>query len=454
MFEEYRAYLVELAADAMGAEAERLVDAAIDGTGTGFDGDTPGQMFQIFAFNIRNRGGGGIAPKTASEIAEQVAKSVARGESAWDVLDAPTIARIIQEAELPLVQNSDDQADYQQALAALAAGDRRGGAEIKPGFVEFLEYTPGFANAYLPDAPFQQFVARCNEVRDLGTPADALEPAWNLIEEIRELEGVGYALAANFLKDIRIAGPWFPKPDFHALQQQLRLSGHEVHLIGCLPGENGGNKQAEGAVKAWKAFGGLRGFHDCIFATAEQDNVTPEQVDRVMYLVGSGRLKEGWAPAVGNVEAKDLQARAVDLSRRGGAPVNRKNEALRRSGIDLEPCEDEVESPNDPVGSGEEAEEEVHAETVTTDPWGNGLSTSAYAINSVLIEASPDALTVEEIVQRAQERLGRQARNAVSTRSHLHSLSTKDLVESTDDRPKAYRPSTRGIDLWQKLLGG
>lgn len=276
-------------------------------------------LLYVYAANLRNAGGPGVNLHrfgdmvvgalagliTENRIAPVHLPELAQHCLAW--LDGPN--------GRPLVRGNDLR--YREQLRALAKGDHpavpfQRHLQSVVGFIDLLNqayggcatiYHDSFSNHDSRLEPGRAVVARLNE--------------------LKHLSGIGVATGLNFIKDSQIARfassrletmlseplGWFVKPDMHVLRAMLFISGRfgqtglAPHQLAHLKPEEAKAHYANlAATREWFKLDirpldadrpcGESGLWRCVadvHAWASCEGVVPLEIDRLLFLIGSGR---------------------------------------------------------------------------------------------------------------------------------------------------------------------
>jgi len=281
-------------------------------------------LLYTYAANLRNAGGPGVNLHRFGDMVTGALR-----ESIVDNRVSPVLLPDLAQHCLawldsvhgrPLVRGSDTR--YRDQLLALAEGawpefplQRLLGSVVR--FIDLLnEAYDGRAEVY-----HQSFT----------TPETQQEPGRAVVKRVNELmplSGIGVATGMNFIKDSQIPSfanatlaqmvseplAWFVKPDMHVLRQLLFISGRfgqtglGAHQLAHLPFEDAKAHYAgltpardwfpplAGRPLHWGRPRGEIGLWACvadIHAWAVSENVPPIEIDRLCYLIGSGRYLDG-----------------------------------------------------------------------------------------------------------------------------------------------------------------
>lgn len=304
------------------ADLERFV------LSTGYDGKQPHadtlDLIYVYAANLLNTGGNGV---NMDRFGEMVAAALATCITNNRIASVDT-ANLVQlclawragPQGRSLLTRGDDQKYINQMRKLAEYGEltkplQRHLASVA-GFIDLLCWKyGGRADAY--HASFS------NEA-SLLHPASAVLDRLN---ELRHLHGIGVATGLNFIKDSQVprfaAGSlsdmkreplgWFVKPDKHVMRMMLFITGR----IGRVDGEpNDLHGLKDNAAKHFYAAhpadphffsypvralyahhpADERGLWQCVFdihAWAQAEGVVPLEIDRLLYLIGSGRYSDG-----------------------------------------------------------------------------------------------------------------------------------------------------------------
>lgn len=276
-------------------------------------------LLYVYAANLRNAGGPGVnlhrfgdmvvgalaGLVTDNRVAPLHLPELAQRCLAW--LDKPK--------ERSLVQGNDLR--YREQLRALANGDYpvvplQRHLQSVVGFIDLLNQAYGGC-ASIYHGSFSNHDSRLE-------PGRAVVSRLN---ELKHLSGIGVATGLNFIKDSQIprfassrleeilSEPlgWFVKPDMHVLPAMLFISGRlgqtglAPHQIAHLKPEEAKIHYANlASTREWFKLDmrpfeadrprGERGLWQCvadIHAWAACEGVVPLEIDRLLFLIGSGR---------------------------------------------------------------------------------------------------------------------------------------------------------------------
>lgn len=276
-------------------------------------------LLYVYAANLRNAGGPGVnlhrfGAMVVGALAGLVADNrispvhlpeLAQRCLAW--LDSPE--------GRPLVRGNDER--YRKQLDALTHGDH----PVVP-FQRHLQSVVGFI-----DLLNQAYGGSASIYHDSFSNHDSrLEPGRAVIarlNELKHLSGIGVATGLNFIKDSQIprfansrleemlAEPlgWFVKPDMHVLRAMLFISGRfgqtglPPHQLAHLKPEEAKVHYANlASTHEWFKMEvrpldgdrprGERGLWRCVadvHAWAACEGAVPLEIDRLLFLIGSGR---------------------------------------------------------------------------------------------------------------------------------------------------------------------
>ncbi len=281
-------------------------------------------LLYTYAANLRNAGGAGV---NLHRFGDMVTGALAFAISGNRVapLHLPDLARrcldwLDSPHGRPLVRGDDGR--YREQLLALSQGawpqyplQRLLGSVV--GFIDLLDGAYG-GSAEVYHQSFSTPEARC-------------EPGLAVVRRVTELmhlSGIGVATGMNFIKDSQMPRfataaladvaseplTWFVKPDMHVLRMVLFISGRfgqtglAAHQLAHLPFEDAKTHYAglapardwfpalTGRPLHWGRPRGETGLWSCVadvHAWAVAEEVPPILIDRLCYLIGSGRYTEG-----------------------------------------------------------------------------------------------------------------------------------------------------------------
>jgi hypothetical protein len=260
----------------------------------------PGPHFERFA--------GMLAAAVSSSIENNMIHPMSRAEL------AASAARVLRnDIALPLTRQPS-RVDYLVQLDALAAGGSPRGILTSAlsgvsGFTRLL--SEGYNGS-----------AECYHETFLDWPLDHEHGRFlvDRLSEIAALDRMGVAVGLNFIKDSQVpalAGKqladlanvpisYFVKPDMHVLRLMLATTNrHELNrdLI-VLPESNAKRLYAQNAAHNFWPGGrthelrpnGEKGQWDCVddvLHWAHEAGTVPLEIDRLLYLIGSGRYLDG-----------------------------------------------------------------------------------------------------------------------------------------------------------------
>jgi hypothetical protein len=215
--------------------------------------------------------------------------------------------------------------DYQDDIRLIAAGtppERPTGAA--PAILLLLTSVVGFMNILrcLYEGKAETYHSAFNRTHPAESETDFVVKRFN---EIECLPKVGVAVAMNFFKDSQVPAMrgqtldslvsneigWYVKPDIHVLRFMLRATGRSQ--AAGVPDENLITLKGASAAKLYAEQPGTgrwlwdyrlhrtrptaeRGVWNCVedvHRWAVIDSVAPLEIDRTLYLVGSGRYGTG-----------------------------------------------------------------------------------------------------------------------------------------------------------------
>ncbi len=280
-------------------------------------------LLYVYTANLRNAGGPGVnmhrfGSMVVGALAEQI------DDNRIVPLHLPDLARrclawLDTSGSLPLVRKDD--ALYRKHLHALADGQQpsvpfQRHLQSVIGFIDLLnaEYG-GRADRY--HASFSSDTARRDPARAVVTR----------LNELHHLPGIGVATGLNFMKDSQVPRfssaqlvdmlseplAWFVKPDMHVLRLMLHVSGRYGRtglpardLTFLKPVEAAQHYAELDASAGWfhttgKALSSYRprserGLWTCVgdvHAWAAAEGAAPLEIDRLLYMIGSGRYFDG-----------------------------------------------------------------------------------------------------------------------------------------------------------------
>ena len=292
-------------------------------------------LLYTFAASLCNAGGPGPGFQA---FAEMVA-GAADGYIVQNILqpvDLPQFSDacylyLAQADARPLAKNG--RVDYPEDIRQMAGGLIPRRSKGVPVVLQLLTGVVGFMDflrlRYQGDA--RVYHAAFDRPHHVGDPTEFVVERF---QEIAHLSRVGVAVAMNFFKDSQAPAlrgqplasalanqtGWYIKPDMHVLRLMLRATGRS-HAAGVSDKMLVTLKESEAArlygsqagTGIWSAEYQLhrrrpnveRGKWDCVedvHRWASMDAVAPLEIDRTLYLVGSGRYGTGKRLAMSQAE--------------------------------------------------------------------------------------------------------------------------------------------------------
>ncbi len=299
-------------------------------------------LLYVYTANLRNAGGPGVnLHRFADMLVGALAESIV--DNRISPLNLPELAQRclawLESAQgRPLVMGDDKR--YRDQLRALISGGR----PAVP-FQRHLESVIGFI-----DLLSQAYGGRADVYHEsFSGSGSRLEPGPAVVERLNELNhlsGIGVATGLNFIKDSQIprfassrledvlSEPlgWFVKPDMHVLRAMLFITGRfgrtglkpyqlahlkpeeaKVHYANLLPTSEWFSTEARplhadrprGEYGLWKCVADVHAWATC-------ESVVPLEIDRLLYLIGSGRYLDDTRISVSQSRRYQILVSAIE----------------------------------------------------------------------------------------------------------------------------------------------
>lgn len=301
-------------------------------------------LLYVYAANLRNAGGPGVnmhrfADMVAGALGELIANNSVSPLHLPQLADR-CLVWLDSDAGRPLVKGNDRR--YRQRLRELAGGStpevpfQRHLASVI-GFIDLLNgvyggradrYHDSFSGDVARSEPGRAVVARLNE--------------------LSYLSGIGVATGLNFIKDSQMSRfarshladmlseplGWFVKPDMHVLRAMLFITGRfgrtglrrdelahlkpetaKVHYANLGSTHEWFNAEVRTLHAARPP--GEAGLWKCVadvHAWAASEKVAPIEIDRLIFLIGSGRYVDGARLSLSQSRRYDILMNAIEAA--------------------------------------------------------------------------------------------------------------------------------------------
>lgn len=277
-------------------------------------------LIYAYAASLRNAGGPGprfdrFAAIVASTVSRHWIQQNTLQRFNLPQLAQQCLARLGEEGVLPFADNG--RGNYENQLESIGAGEN-----IAPKIMQLLmqsivNFSDFLIENYNGSAVIyhNSFFPEENENFSLF--------AFRKYQEIGDFPRIGIAVAMNFFKDSQVTGikdnpqcqlnesaiSWFVKPDKHVSRLMLYETSRSTqmnidstslatlkdskcfsHYRACLPA-NGFDRDyitnaARNGIAQWQCI-------EDVHCWARRENISPLEIDRVLYLIGSGRFGAG-----------------------------------------------------------------------------------------------------------------------------------------------------------------